>query len=205
MVTGSHPEDVDLFDYVEGGLPAGERAEIEAHLASCAQCGERVSLAQAGRETLRGSPPLELPLHSRDELLAGLPSQQRERRRRRFSLKPVIAVATPLVAVTAIVVALSTTSGGNGDESAAVGDTSQAMTVMPETAEGGGEARQDSVGKDRLSVAGPPAEVAADLRAQGFDAVALADRVEVRDATRAEVRRALQGRRDGSVRIVIVP
>jgi putative zinc finger protein len=206
MVTEAHPEDVELFDYVEGDLAAGEHARVEAHLASCPRCAERVALVQSGRETLRASQSLELPERSRGELLAGLPSRPRDRRWREFSLGRALALVTPIAAAVAVAVALSTT-GGNGDENAAMADTSQAAaTATPEAAQGDTGGGQELRGKDeRLSFAGPAADVAADLRAQGIDAVALADRVEVRNATRAEVIRALQGRRDGSVRVIIVP
>jgi hypothetical protein len=36
MVTGTHPEEIELFDYVEGDLPEARRAEIGAHVESCA-------------------------------------------------------------------------------------------------------------------------------------------------------------------------
>jgi anti-sigma factor RsiW len=61
MVTGTHPEDVDLFDYVEGELPADRRAELEVHLAGCATCAEQVALVQAGKDALRESQLLHLP------------------------------------------------------------------------------------------------------------------------------------------------
>jgi hypothetical protein len=114
-----------------------------------------------------------------------------------------------VAALVAIVVALPTL-GGNGDESAAVGEDAAeravSSTAASEAAGGGQEAPEDRATKDALlNAAGPASDVAAELRAEGFDAEVVNDHVEVRNATRAEVRKALQGRRDGRIRIVIVP
>jgi anti-sigma factor RsiW len=211
MVTGTHPEDVDLFDYVEGDLPETRRAEIEAHFASCPQCAEQVAGVRAGRDALRTSQSLELPRSRRDLILLNLPARRKEGRSFGFSLKQVLAVVMPIATVAvvaAIVVALSTTAG-NSDENAAVGGdagTAESAATLPMTAAGAGETTEDNrAHKEALSAAGPAAAVAADLRQKGFDAVARNGHVRVRNATRAEVRSALRGRLDGSVRIVIVP
>ena len=55
-----------------------------------------------------------------------------------------------------------------------------------------------------LSVKGPADQVATELRSKGFDARVIGDRVEVRNATKAQVERALKSRRSGKVRIVII-
>jgi anti-sigma factor RsiW len=207
MVTGTHPEDLELFDYLEGDLPEARRVELEAHIAACAQCSERVAGARAGREAAHGAQLLELPAHRRDAILRNLPDRPREAWRHWLPARRALAVLVPLAAVAAAVVALVSTGGmGNGgDESGALAGTGEmAATEAPEAAGGDGTG-QDRGSEETLSAAGPAEEVASRLRAAGFDAVALADRVEVRNATRSEVRRALQSRRDGSVRIVIVP
>ena len=209
-MTGTHPDDADLFDYVEDDLTQRRRAELEVHLASCARCAEQVARVQAGRDALRETPLLQLSQSRRDAIFLDLPPQRRERRRQGwFSLKRVAAVAAPVAALVAIVVALPTL-GGNGDESAAVGEDAAeravSSTAASEAAGGGQEAPEDRATKDALlNAAGPASDVAAELRAEGFDAEVVNDHVEVRNATRAEVRKALQGRRDGRIRIVIVP
>jgi anti-sigma factor RsiW len=209
-VTGIHPDDADLFDYVEDDLTQRGRAELEVHLASCARCAEQVARVQAGRDALRETQLLQLSQGRRDAIFLDLPPQRRERRRQGwFSLKRLAAVAAPVAALVAIVVALPML-GGNGDQSEAVGGdaaaTAASSTAASEAAGGGQEAPEDRATKARLLfAAGPATDVAADLRAEGFNAEVVNDHVEVRNATRAEVRKALQTRRDGGVRIVIVP
>jgi anti-sigma factor RsiW len=208
MVTGTHPEDVDFFEYVEGDLPEKQRVELEVHLAACAQCAEQVARVQAGRDALRQSQFLQLPPRRREAILRGLPEQRKEARGFSISPKQLVAVLTPVAAVAAAVVVLVSTGENGGDfgDAAAPGGAT-ASAPMLESA-GGGEAEDPATAsKSRrlLSVAGPADAVASELRQKGFDAEAVGNRVEVRNATRAEVRNALRARRDGSVRIVIVP
>jgi anti-sigma factor RsiW len=215
MVTGMHPEDVDLFDYVEDDLPQRRRAELEGHLASCARCAEQVARVHAGRDALREAQVLKLSQRGWDAIFVDLPAQPRARRRRGWSSsKQVVAVAAPLAALVAVVVALATLDGNGGDQSEAGGAAQPASPTAGVEAGGGGgqEAAEDRATKERLLFAnGPAADVASALRAQGLDAEVVGKHVEVRNATRAEVRQALEGpqalesSRDGSVRIVIVP
>jgi anti-sigma factor RsiW len=205
MVTGTHPEDIDLFDYAEGDLPAGRHAELEVHLASCAQCAEEVARMQAGREALRGSQFLHLPPRRRDAIFLNLPAQRRPAERSpALSPKRLLAILTPIAAVAAVVVALVTTgdfgNGGGGGVAGQAAATGAAEGQSTRQAAGGGAALDQL-----LKVAGPADQVAAELRSKGFDARAVGHRVEVRNATRAQVERALRDRRAGKVQIVIVP
>jgi Putative zinc-finger len=212
MVTGMHPDDIVLFDYVEGDLLAAERAKLDVHLASCAQCADQVGRVQAGRDALREAKFVELPAQRREAILASLPAQRAPTRRPQLSLKRFVAVVTPVAAVAAVVMALVTTGGfgpgegGGGDEGAAAGaalsEESAPTTPTTAPASGGGEAAKDRV--TALSAAGPAESVAAELRARGLDAEVVRNHVEVRDASRADVRRALRGRRDGSGRVIII-
>jgi hypothetical protein len=215
MVTGMHPDDVDLFDYVEDDLPQRRRAELEVHLASCARCAEQVARVHAGRDALREAQVLKLSQRGRDAIFVDLPPQPRARRRRGWSsLKQVAAVAAPVAALVAVVVALATLGGNGGDQSEA-GDAAQPASPTAAVEAGGGG--QDAPEEDRaeksalLFADGSANAVAAELRGKGFDAEVVGDHVEVRNATRAEVRQALESRRtlessrDGSIRIVIVP
>jgi anti-sigma factor RsiW len=210
MVTGMHPDDVDLFDYVEDDLPQRRRAELEVHLASCARCAEQVARVHAGRDALREAQFLKLSQRGRDAIFVDLPPQPIERRRRRWpSLKQVAAVAAPLAALVAIAVALPTLRG-NGDEDAASGAAQgpASPTTAAEAGGGGGQEPEEDRAATKVQLlfaGGPAADVASTLRAQGLDAEVVRNHVEVRGATRADVRRALQRRREGSVRIVIVP
>jgi anti-sigma factor RsiW len=40
---GGHPTDETLNDYVDGRLPAQDHAALDAHVADCPDCRERVS------------------------------------------------------------------------------------------------------------------------------------------------------------------
>jgi anti-sigma factor RsiW len=60
--------------YVDGALSDVDRAEVEAHLASCAACSEQVRAERALRERLRALPAVDLP--------AGLEETVRRRLRR---------------------------------------------------------------------------------------------------------------------------
>jgi anti-sigma factor RsiW len=205
MVTGTHPEDVDLFDYVEGDLPPRQRAELEVHLATCAQCAGHVARVQAGRDALRGTPFLEFPAHRREEILRELATHRsRTRRAPLFTGRRLLAVLAPAAAVAAVVVALTTIDTGPDEEAATPG--------------GGGGATAEAAPQDArassapLEAQGPASAVADELRRKGLAARVVGGHVEVRDATRADVRRALVHRlhvlssaKKAGVEVVIVP
>ena len=203
MVTGTHPEEIELFDYVEGDLPAGRRIEVKTHLAACAACSEQVSRVQEGRDALRESQFLQLPPRRKEGVFMNLPERRRDvRRSPALSPKQLLAILTPIVAVVAVAVAL-VSSGGTGDEKAASG--------AAQTKAGGAaaeSAQQDSSAPQALdslrAVAGPADEVAAQLRSKGIDARVVNGRVEVQDATREQVDAALGHRRTGKVEVVIL-
>ena len=199
MVTGTHPEEIELFDYVEGDLPETRRAEIDAHLESCTSCTEQVTRVQAGKEVLRDSQFLHLPPRSREGVFMNLPEKRREPGRSpALSPKQLLAILTPVAVVAAIAVAL-VSSGSNSNEEASGGATAGATTQR---------SAEDSVAPKALatfgSVVGPADQVAAELRSKGIDARVVNGRVEVRKATRQEVDRALADRRSGRVEIVLV-
>jgi putative zinc finger protein len=204
MVTGTHPDDIELFDYVEGDVPDDVKAALEVHLASCAECAEHVARVTAGRDALRAAQFLQLPPRRREAIFLNLPEQRRAAGRSpALSPKRLLAVLTPIAAVAAVVAALVTTTGnpaGGGEASATVGGGQAALgTQTKESAQ-----MDQSTKAPTLSVLGPADQVAAELRRKGFDARVAGGRVEVRKATRAEVRNALADRRTGRVRIVIV-
>jgi anti-sigma factor RsiW len=203
MVTGTHPEEIDLFDYVEGELSADRRGELEVHLASCATCAEQVALVQAGKDALRESQPLHLPPARREVISTSLPTQRHAAGRSpALSPRRILALLTPLAAVAAVVVVL--VSSGvfetNGDDeagSAAAGATSQ---LQREDQAGGSEAAAPL-----MKVAGPATAVADELRRKGLAVRVVGNSVEVRDATRAEVQGALKNRPAGRVEVVLIP
>jgi anti-sigma factor RsiW len=203
MVTGTHPEDVDLFDYVEGELPAERRAELEVHLASCSTCAEQVALVQAGKDVLRESQLLHLPPAQREAILTSLPTQRRAPGRSpAISPRRLFALLAPVAAVAVLVVVLVSsgvfeTSGDDQAGGAAAGATSQLQT---EDQAGGAEAAAPV-----MKVAGPATTVADELRRKGMRARVVGNSVEVRDATRGEVQQALKNRRTGRVEVVLIP
>ena len=203
MVTGTHPEDVDLFDYVEGELPAERRAELEVHLASCSTCAEQVALVQAGKDALRESQLLHLPPAQREAILTSLPTQRRAPGRSpAISPGRLLALLAPVAAVAAVVVVLVSsgvfeTSGDDEAGGAAAGATSRLQT---EDQAGGAEAAAPV-----MKVAGPATTVADELRRKGIRARVVGNSVEVRDATRGEVQQALKNRRTGRVEVVLIP
>jgi anti-sigma factor RsiW len=204
MVTGTHPEEIDLFDYVEGDVAPARRAEIEVHVAACADCAEQVARVQAGREALRGSQFLHLPPRRREAIFMNLPEERRERGRSpALSPKQLLAILTPIAAVAAVVVALVSSGGigSNRDEGASAGGG--AVTAEQSAAEdSSAPGTRSSLFK---SVAGPASAVAAELRVKGLDAKVVNGHVEVRNATRREVDQALDKRKAGDVEIIIVP
>jgi anti-sigma factor RsiW len=207
MVTGTHPQEIELFDYVEGDLPQERRVEVETHLAACGPCSMQVSRVQAGRDALRESQFLQLPPRRREGVFMNLPERRRDvRRSPALSPKQLLAILTPIAAVAAVAVALVSSGGTNNQSSGSAAGAAQ-------TTSGGGSAesaqqQKDSTAPQALSefrsVAGPADEVAAELRSKGIDARVTKGRVVVRDATRKQVDAALGDRRTGKVAIVIL-
>jgi anti-sigma factor RsiW len=200
MVAGAHPDEIDLFDYVEEDLPQPRRAEIDAHLASCAVCSEQVQRVTVGRDALREAQFMHLPERRGEAIFMNLPTQRREPgRSRALTPKQLIAVLTPVLAVVAVVAVL-TNSGSDSSQSgeaAGGGAASATGTRSPP----GAEADRAPV----FSAVGPAVDVASELRSKGFRASLQDDRVVVKGATQREVRRALADRGPGDVEIIVTP
>jgi anti-sigma factor RsiW len=203
MVTGTHPDEIELFDYVEGDVSTDRRAEIETHLATCTSCADHVARVQAGKDVLRDSQFLHLPPRRRDAIFMNLPEQRRSSRRSpALSPKRLLAILTPVVAVAAVIVALVSTGdmGSSSRDQAASGGGATAQ--VESSAEDSGA---PTAGFRALkSVAGPASEVAAALRNKGIDARVVDGHVEVRGATKDEIDQALGRRKAGDVEIIIV-
>ena len=56
----THPEEL-LAGYVDGSLPAGDRAAVDEHLAACSRCRGEVSLAGNARSALGALPDVPVP------------------------------------------------------------------------------------------------------------------------------------------------
>jgi anti-sigma factor RsiW len=200
MVTGTHPEEIELFDYVEGDISPDRRGEIEVHLATCSLCADQVARVQTGRDALRESQFLHLPARRSEAVFMNLPEQRRAPGRSpSLSPKQLLAILTPVAAVTAVVVALVTTGDmGSGSRDRAAGGGA----ATAESAED--SATPESAGRLFKAVAGPADRVAAELRSKGIDAKVVEGRVQVRGATRREIEQALGRRKSGDVQIIIV-
>jgi hypothetical protein len=139
--------------------------------------------------------------------LLNLPEQRRAPRRSpALSPKQLLAILTPIAVVAAIVVALVSSGGfrSEGGEAGGAGAGAQEAAGTTNAAKDSGGGTEAA---PAFSVSGSATAVAAELRRKGFDARAAGNRVEVRNATRAEVRRALGDRHAlsaGDVEIVIV-
>jgi anti-sigma factor RsiW len=202
MVTGTHPEEIDLFDYVEGDVSGDRRAAIEVHLATCPTCSDQVARVQAGKDALRDSQFLQLPPRRREAIFMNLPEQRRAAGRSpALSPKRLLAILTPLAAVAAVVVALVST-GNTGSSSRDRAAGGGAATAESQAAED--RASPESAGSLFRAVAGPADQVAAELRSKGMDARVVNGRVEVHGATRREIEEALGRRKAGDVQIIIV-
>ena len=85
MAGGEHDEMtcrelVELVtDYLEGGLPAGERALLEAHLAECGHCVEYVAQMRRTIDTLGALTEWAIHLARERELLAAFRGWRRAR------------------------------------------------------------------------------------------------------------------------------
>ena len=220
MTTTRHPDDLELFDFVEGDLEEARRLEVTAHVAACERCAAEVRLLEAGKQALRESPYLELPAGGRAALLRGLPRQPRaERPSFRFARRRLLTALAPVAVIVAVVLVLTNT-GGNGSERGAVptpsglseqmkssGEANSAAEAAPQAAAPADQGAQ-AVAPPQApirSVAGPAEHVAAFLRKRGFDARAAAGHVEVRGAESAAIEQALAGRPAGAVAVVLVP
>jgi len=56
----THPED-SLAGYIDGTLPPGERAAVDAHLTECGRCRDEVRLAGGARTALKTIPEVPAP------------------------------------------------------------------------------------------------------------------------------------------------
>jgi anti-sigma factor RsiW len=199
-MSGTHPDEIQLLDYVEGDLDGAARDVVDAHLAGCAECAEQIRLLEAGREALRGAPMLEAPAGQLGEL-----PEQAQPTRRGFRPRRVIAVLAPVAAVAGVIAIVATTNPNedSGDE----GERAVAAQTAADSAEGGGEeAAPEAFSPAPVrSVAGPARDVVLTLQAKGLEARRVDDRVEVSGATPQQVEVALADRPNGPVEVVAVP
>jgi anti-sigma factor RsiW len=197
MVAGTHPDDIELFDFVEDDLPQVRRDEVAAHLATCSVCTEQIRRVEAGRAALAETEYLHLPKDRHEVILRSLPERGRAQgENRAFSPKVALVLVTVFIAVAAVVGALVNSNQRSGDESSAGG-------VAAATSGGGVEEGTAQVPQADLLAGGSAAAVAEELREKGFRAVVQDDRVVVQGATKRQVREALADRGPGDVEVVV--
>ncbi|HSJ92494.1 MAG TPA: hypothetical protein VK896_00550 [Gaiellaceae bacterium] len=170
-----HPDELDLLDLVEGELPRAAQGSVAAHVEGCARCSEVVRQLRAGRGALHSSGVLQLSERARDRISAAIDEEPRARRFRFWEPRRLGLVVAATLVLVASAVAVAQWGGvgdeqggdaaselaeddGGGDGAEGGGVEGDAQTVMPEST------------TDTIRVAGPAREVAAELRAEGFEA-----------------------------------
>jgi hypothetical protein len=128
----THPEE-HLSGYVDGTLATDERAEVDAHLATCATCRDEIELATRAVTMLRELPEVPVPFGVTSPLMAEAGKERTSRARRswggRTQWAAGLAAAAALVAVVAV--ALPRLGREARTESAGGGGVAAAPTRAP--------------------------------------------------------------------------
>jgi len=130
----THPEE-HLSGYVDGTLATHERAEVDAHLATCATCREEIELSTRAVTMLRELPEVPVPFGTTRAVVAEAGKQRASRTRSswggRTQWAAGLAAAAVLVAVVAV--ALPRVGREARTESAAGAGVAAAPTRAPGT------------------------------------------------------------------------
>ncbi|MGH2579602.1 MAG: anti-sigma factor family protein [Actinomycetota bacterium] len=101
----THPEE-HLSGYVDGTLGTDERAEVDAHLATCATCREEIELSTRALTMLRELPDVLVPFGTTRPVMAEAGKERASRGRRSWGRGTQwaagLAAAAVLVAVVAV-------------------------------------------------------------------------------------------------------
>jgi hypothetical protein len=119
----THPEE-QLSGYVDGTLGTDERAEVDAHLATCATCREEIELSSRAMTMLRELPEVPVPFGTTRRVMAEAGKERASRAHRSWGRGTQwaagLAAAAVLVAVVAVAlprvgeVAQMESAGGGG-------------------------------------------------------------------------------------------
>jgi predicted anti-sigma-YlaC factor YlaD len=101
----THPEE-QLSGYVDGTLETDERAEVDAHLATCPTCREEIELSTRAVTMLRELPEVPVPFGTTRPVMAEAGKERTSRGRRSWGRRNQwaagLAAAAVLVAVVAV-------------------------------------------------------------------------------------------------------
>ncbi|HEX5951057.1 MAG TPA: zf-HC2 domain-containing protein [Actinomycetota bacterium] len=127
----THPEDL-LAEYVDGTLPDALRADVDAHLATCARCREEVAAAARAVSALAALPEEPVPLGVTGPVVAESERTHRPVARRRPAWERSrwaggVAAAAALLLVAAVL--LPQLTGRSADDEAAEGGSTRAPTA----------------------------------------------------------------------------
>lgn len=128
----THPEEL-LSGYVDGTLATDERADVDAHLATCATCREEIELSTRAVTMLHELPEVPVPFGTTRAVIAEAGKERASRARRswggRTQWAAGLAAASVLLAVVAV--ALPRVGREARTESAAGGGVAAAPTRAP--------------------------------------------------------------------------
>jgi hypothetical protein len=172
MMAQSHPNEIELLEYVEGDLDEVAATAVRAHLAACDTCAVEVAAAERARAVLAAAPLLELPAGRQERILASLPEQEREPGgvRSLLSRRRLLVVLAPAAVGAAVAIAVVSVNGNGGgadqaaapqrEEAAAVEAAPPAEPAPPAVAaaEAAEAPTAEDSGEEFESAAPPPAE-----------------------------------------------
>jgi hypothetical protein len=125
-----HPEE-HLSGYVDGTLATDERAEVDAHLASCATCREEIELSTRAVTMLRELPEVPVPFGTTRPVMAEAGKVPRARRSWGGRSQWAAGLAAAAVLVVVVAVALPRVGREARTESAGAGGVPAAPTRAP--------------------------------------------------------------------------
>jgi hypothetical protein len=100
-----HPEE-HLSGYVDGTLATDERAEVDAHLATCATCREEIELSTRAATMLRELPEVPVPFGTTRPVIAEAGKERTSRARRSWGGRSQWAAGLAAAAVLVVAVAV---------------------------------------------------------------------------------------------------
>lgn len=100
-----HPEE-HLSGYVDGTLATDERAEVDAHLATCATCREEIELSTQAVTMLRVLPEVPVPFGTTTPVMAEARKERTSRARRSWGGRSQWAAGLAAAAVLVVAVAV---------------------------------------------------------------------------------------------------